>query len=137
MLLGSIGRVCFVMKSRFLDSRGGGDKGKKGNSLVDVRLESRTRNVNMESNFPSLSELAAKRNDGIMLRANGKPLKPIRGPQVVHAIPRNFRFLGVFGKSLGLRVYILVIKNILGVWKALDWLFVLLMAFEPHKGLRG
>nr|GEV54345.1 hypothetical protein [Tanacetum cinerariifolium] len=25
----------------------------------------------MESNFPSLSELAAKRNDGMMLRANG------------------------------------------------------------------
>ncbi|GJR39893.1 hypothetical protein Tco_1215577 [Tanacetum coccineum] len=77
----------------------------------------------MESNFPSLSELAAKRNDGIMLRANGKPLKPIRGPQVVHAIPRNFR------SRLGVLVFILVVVDIpfssfdKGVWQhpTLSW----------------
>ncbi|GKA22281.1 reverse transcriptase domain-containing protein [Tanacetum coccineum] len=39
----------------------------------------------MKSNFPSLSELAAKvRNiDGMMLGSDGKPLKPRRNPQVV------------------------------------------------------
>ncbi|GJT48935.1 reverse transcriptase domain-containing protein [Tanacetum coccineum] len=50
------------MKSGFLDFGGGEErrKRKKGNSSARTSLDSRTSNVVMDSNFPSLSGLAAK-----------------------------------------------------------------------------